>query len=225
MRAPAACTPRAGSATAPERIASHLVIAIALMWAFPARALQPLDGLLACRKIASSAARLACFDRQSAAIAANASNAPSAANTANTVSTLPTATASRKWSAASSSSARGSESSVSGTGPAAPSGHSAALDPLQTFGLPPAQILAREEAARRAPRPLQRIRAHIVALASAGDGREIFTLDNQQVWAEIEPTGDLYAKPGDPVEISRGWLGSYSLSLKSRRACKVTRLR
>jgi hypothetical protein len=27
------------------------------------------------------------------------------------------------------------------------------------------------------------------------------------------------------VEISRGWLGSYSLSLKSRRGCKVTRLR
>ena len=66
MRAPAARTPDARVATTTERIVSQLVIALTLTLALPARASQPLDRLLACRTIASSAARLACFDRQSA---------------------------------------------------------------------------------------------------------------------------------------------------------------
>jgi hypothetical protein len=95
---------------------------------------------------------------------------------------------------------------------------------VQTFGIPPGQILAREQAAQRAPQPLVHIEAHIVGMAGTGDGREIFTLDNHQVWVELEPDGDLYAKPGEAVEISRGWLGSYSLRPRSRRSAKVMRL-
>lgn len=161
-----------------RRAASCVVVMMTLMFALPAAASQPLDGLLACRRIAGSAARLACFDRESAAVAAR---------TAQVAGQQPT--------------------------------------PVQTFGLPPGQVLAREEAARRLPRPQDHIAAHILALGATSDGREIFTLDNQQEWVELEPDGDLYAKPGEAVEISRGWLGSYSLSLQSRRSSKVKRLR
>lgn len=183
------------------------MMAMTLMLARHAEASQPLDRLLACRQIASSAVRLACFDRESAVVAAH--GATSAGRRPPT-SGSPAITADPGTPGAALAGAAAGEGSV--------------LDPVQTFGLPPGQILAREEAARRTPRPLEHIEAHIVALGSMGDGREIFTLDNHQIWAELEPDGDLYAKPGDAVEISRGWLGSYSLSLRSRRSSKVSRL-
>lgn len=190
-----------------RRAASWIIIAMALMLGRPAGASQPLDRLLACRKIASNTARLACFDRQSAAIAAQM---------------VPIAGRSPPASAPSATVVQPATLGVAVAG--ATTTHGSALDPVQTFGLPEGQILAREEAAQRAPRPLQHIEARIVGLAGMGDGREIFTLDNNQVWAELEPDGDLYAKPGETVEISRGWLGSYMLRVKSRRTSKVTRL-
>lgn len=187
--------------------ARWVVMTIALLLASPAGASRALDGLLACRRIAGSAARLACFDRESAAVAARMAKAV------------------RPRPAVAGSPPKAPAPGLAGPGPGGAAAHSPALDPRQTFGLPPGQILAREEAAQRAPAPLDHIQAHIVTLANAGDGREIFTLDNHQVWKEVEPDGDLYAKPGEAVEISRGWLGSYSLSLKSRRSSKVLRLR
>ncbi|MHB8812468.1 MAG: hypothetical protein ACYDAE_04305 [Steroidobacteraceae bacterium] len=187
--------------------ASWILMALALMLARPAQASQPLEGVLACRKIVSGAARLACFDRESAVIAAHV------------------ATITGRRPPSSGPPAKAAEAATPRVALAgAAAAHGSALDPVQTFGLPEGQILAREEAAQRAPRPLEHIEAHIVGLAGMGDGREIFTLDNDQVWAELEPDGDLYAKPGETVEISRGWLGSYMLRVKSRRSSKVTRL-
>ena len=150
----------------------------------PARA-SDIEALLACRKIAPSAARLSCFDRESAALAEN----------------------------------------VRAGAPAAAAAGAAHLTPQQTFGLAPMQVAAREEAAGRLPQQLKRLSAHITALARAADGREIFTLDNHQVWAELQPDEDVRARAGEPVTISRGMLGSYWLSLPSREGCKVTRMR
>lgn len=187
--------------------ASSVVMAMVLLLAPAVAASPPVDGVLACRRIASNAARLACFDRQSAAIAAQMATV---------------ADRSPPPSAPPAIAARPAAPGVAVAGAATI--HGSALDPVQTFGLAEGQILAREEAAQRAPRPLEHIEAHIVGLAGMADGREIFTLDNNQVWAELEPDGDLYAKPGETVEISRGWLGSYMLKVKSRRSSKVTRL-
>jgi hypothetical protein len=100
-----------------------------------------------------------------------------------------------------------------------------ARDPRETFGIPPEKLLEQEQAAQHLPRPLDHISAHIELIAKAADGRDIFTLDNHQVWAQLVPD-DLYVKPGDEVRISRAMLGSYWLALESRRGgCKVTRLR
>jgi hypothetical protein len=99
------------------------------------------------------------------------------------------------------------------------------LSPGRTFGLAPAQIAAREAAVVKLPQQLKRITSRIVALERTADDREIFTLANHQVWAQLNSGGGLFARVGDVVAISRGWLGSYLLSLPSRRSCKVMRIR
>jgi len=153
------------------------------------------DALLACRHVTSDAARLACFDRQSAALAKSASAG----------SGSPPASAARADSRASLA--------------------AAGLSSVQTFGLAPLQIAARQAAAENLPQRVDHITARITALASAADGREIFTLDNHEVWVQLEAGGGLHGRVGDSVRISRGWLGSYWLGLKSRWGCKVTRIR
>jgi hypothetical protein len=74
------------------------------------------------------------------------------------------------------------------------------------------------------PKELSSIDAHIVAVSVAGAGLTTFTLDNGQVWRQLSAEGDLLAKPGDPVTVSRGVFRSYWLQTKSGRGCKVTRI-
>lgn len=226
----AAYVPRPVRTITRWRAAAWIIMPMALLFGRPADASQPLDGLLACRKITASAPRLACFDRESAAIAEHMATiaGPSTPTAALPPTGAPAPTAAPAPTTEPAPTAAPPPKPVADTPVVADAGataaHSSALDPVQTFGLPEGQILAREEAIQRAPRPLDHIEAHIVGMAAIGDGRELFTLDNDQVWEELEPDGDLYAKPGETVRISRGWLGSYMLSLKSRRSSKVTRL-
>lgn len=102
-----------------------------------------------------------------------------------------------------------------------------ALDPQRTFGLPHATIVQREAAAAGVHvQDASKISARIVGLGQDRDGREIFALDNGQVWEQLVADGtDLYTKRGDSVLISRGWLDSYWLEAPSHHGCKVTRLR
>ena len=146
----------------------------------PSLASGSLAALLACRSIEASAARLACFDRESGALAAQRS----------------------------------------------PAGSHAELNPRETFGLAPLQVAARAEAAAHAPKQLGSLTARISNVARAADGREIFTLDNHQVWVQLLADGDwLDAGTGEQVKIARGWLDSYWLRLPSHRGFKVTRVR
>ncbi len=157
-----------------------LGIVAAVSAATPCFASGSIGALLACRRIAASAARLDCFDRESAALAAQRNAA----------------------------------------------GPQPALNPRQTFGLAPMVVAARAEAAFHAPKPLDSMTARIARIGKAADGREVFTLDNHQVWVQLIADGHwLDARPGETVTLSRGWLGSYRLSLPSRRGFKVTRVR
>ena len=99
------------------------------------------------------------------------------------------------------------------------------LDAQQSFGLSGSAIAANEEAVGARPAKLAKIEGRIIALALAGNGRTLFTLDNTQVWRQLESDGDMLAKLGDSATISRGMLGSYWLQLKNGRGCKVTRLK
>ena len=185
------------------------LILLCLVCAVPCWAADPLAGLLSCRELTDAAARLACFDRETAALA-SAPAVPVAAAPANTASVAAAPVAA---------------SPITSPAAQAPAPPTAPLTSEQKFGLSSSSIAAKEAAGTQAPKETK-LQARITGLTLAGDGRTLFTLDNSQVWRQLEADGtDVMARLGDPVTISRGLLGSYWLALKTGRGCKVTRLR
>jgi hypothetical protein len=177
---------------------------LCLACALPCSAAEPLADLLACRGLSDAAVRLACFDRETAALAA----VPAAAYAASPAP-MP---------------AQG-DAAPAASVTSAPAHPARVLDAHQSFGLSGSAIAANEEAAGARPPKIAKIEARIVALALTGDGRTLFTFDNTQVWRQLGAEGDMLAKLGDTATLSRGLLGSYWLQLKSGRGCKVTRVR
>jgi hypothetical protein len=114
------------------------------------------------------------------------------------------------------------------TAAAAPGAPAAArpppLDAQQSFGLSGSAIAANEEAAGARPAKVAKIESKVVGLSLTGNGRTVFTLENTQMWRQLESDGDMLAKLNDVATISRGLLGSYWLQLKNGRGCKVTRV-
>jgi hypothetical protein len=184
------------------------LLLVCLVCAPPCLAAEPLAGVLACRAITDSAARLACFDRETAALA----SAPAFSSAA-----APGAPAAQ---AAAATPDNNTPPAIA----AAPRPTAPVLDAQQSFGLSGSAIAAKEEAVAARPAKLAKIEGRIVALALTGNGRTLFTLDNTQVWGQIESDGDMLAKLGDAAVISRGMLGSYWLQLKNGRGCKVSRV-
>lgn len=189
------------------------LLLVCLVCAPPCLAAEPLAGVLACRAITDSAARLACFDRETAALA----SAPALSSAA-----APTAPAAP---AALAAAATPENNAAPAIASAAPRSAAPVLDAQQSFGLSGSAIAANEEAVGARPAKLAKIGGRIIALALAGNGRTLFTLDNTQVWRQLESDGDMLAKLGDSASISRGLLGSYWLQLKNGRGCKVTRVK
>ena len=165
--------------------------------AYPAS--EPLTPLLACRTVADPAARLACFDREAARLLP----APAATATAPAPVSAPAPAA-----------------SATSAAPAA----IPASNTKENFGLSEGAVAKKEVDSGARPKELSSIDAHIVAVSVTGVGLTTFTLDNGQVWRQLSAEGDLLAKPGDPVTVSRGAFRSYWLQTKSGRGCKVTRI-
>jgi hypothetical protein len=179
------------------------VLLLCALCALPCAAAEPLAGLLACRSITDSAARLACFDRETAALAS--APAPSLAAAPN----VPAAAA----------------APAAAQSAAAPAPAAQPLDPQQSFGLSGSAIAEKEEAKGARPAKLAKLESRVVGLSLTGNGRTVFTLENSQMWRQLESDGDMLARLGDVATISRGLLGSYWLQLKNGRGCKVTRIR
>jgi len=156
---------------------------------------EPLAHLLACRALADPAARLACFDRESATLDARSVVANSAQ------AALPAA---------------GAPPAVA----AAP-----APDAKRQFGLPERTVMSEEVAAGRRAADAMMIEARLASVSSGANGHAVFVLDNDQVWRQLANGDDLLARPGDTVTISRAALGSYWLKTASGRGCKVSRVR
>ena len=188
------------------------VLLVGIACALPCLAAEPLAPLLACRSIVDSAARLACFDRETAALA---SSPPTAAAPAAGTPLAPSSTA---------ATAAAPATVAAAPAPAAATPAAPPLDAQQSFGLSGSAIAANEEAAGARPAKVAKIEARIVGLSLTGNGRTVFTFDNSQMWRQIESDGDMLARLGDSATISRGLLGSYWLQLKSGRGCKVTRI-
>ncbi len=96
---------------------------------------------------------------------------------------------------------------------------------LQWFGLsdnrPPkkAEDFGRPPPPPDAPKGVTEISARVEKFGRTGLGRAIFTLDNGQVWTQIE--GDTIevrdAHPGDEVTVEKAFFGSYSLVFRERK--------
>lgn len=194
---------------------------------------QSLAPLLACRGIADPAARLQCFDRQTATLAADAAPTKVPAQPSVATAGSPSAPSSGAVSmspsvpssGAVSASPAAPASSVAAGAAASASAASASAEALQNFGLPPNAIASKEVAAGKRPADLSRIHAHVSDLSRAGDGRMVFTLDNGQIWLQVLSEGDLLLRPGDDVTISRALFQSFMLKTGSGRGCRVTRIR
>jgi hypothetical protein len=206
-----------------------IVVVVAMAMSSLCPAAESIGGLLACRRLTDSTARLACFDREAALL--DSGPAPRAAASAGALSTpqasAAPAVAPTPAPPATSAPLAAVAQSAPGPSPLPPARPttSAPLDPEQQFGLPEHAVAAREVAAGTRAAEAAKIEAHLVSLGPAADGRWVFTLDNRQVWRELASEGDLLAKPGDAVTISRAFLGSYWLQAPTGRGCKVTRIR
>jgi hypothetical protein len=67
--------------------------------------------------------------------------------------------------------------------------------------------------------------AVVTALERRGDERFLATLDNGQVWLQVETNTRAEVRVGDTVTVRRGALGSYLLSTSAGIGTRVKRLR
>lgn len=96
---------------------------------------------------------------------------------------------------------------------------------LQWFGLSESKPVKKAEDFGRpppppdAPKEVTAIAARVSKFSRTGLGKAVFTLDNGQVWTQIE--GDSLevrdAHQGDEVTIEKAFFGSYSLIFKERK--------
>jgi hypothetical protein len=93
----------------------------------------------------------------------------------------------------------------------------------QKLGLSPGRIVQLERPAS-APPPLKELTVTIQSLSTDANGHQVFTLQNGQVWRQVELDEAFFVHAGDAVTISRGALGSYFMSFGTHRNTRVTRL-
>lgn len=149
--------------------------------------------LEACTKLTDDGARLACFDREVAALMArqHAAGAPAAAANA--------------------------------AAPAAATPPPRALTEEQKMGLPSGRILQLERPAS-APPPPSSMTVAIKSISVDGNNHQVFTLENGQIWRQVELDAHFSVKPGDSITISRGVMDSYFMSLGKHRNTRVSRI-
>jgi hypothetical protein len=173
-----------------------------------------------CAALTEAGARLACYD----ALAGTAPGSGAAAAAATPTTSTATAPATAA-SAGSATSAAGTSLAANGSGGAgtnagagsAPA--SAAAPSAAEFGVRNGPLQA-----KRDPVKEKSMLAVVSRVSSRGRGELVVTLDNGQVWTQIQPA-DYPLKAGDHVEIDVASLGSYVLWCPSiRRATKVTRI-
>jgi hypothetical protein len=153
--------------------------------------------ILSCMKVGDDTQRLACFDRQAAALVAAQSH-PSAP------ATKPTA--------------------VAAAAPAA----AAKLTPEQKIGLTRDKVDALEAAPGAPPEPeIKNFTAAIKNISVDARNRQVYELDNGQLWHQSETKPGFTVHPGDPVRISKAALGSFFMELQSNKhqATRVSRVR
>jgi hypothetical protein len=157
-----------------------------------------------CVAIPDDAARLACYDR-----AMGRTAAPKPAPVAPAAQTAPAAPAAA------------AAATAAAAAPAAP----VKKDPVGEFGLSEQAKQAKDpaKAAEAAAAP-DSITGRVMSLRWRKYGEFVVTLDNAQVWAQIEPMPSAVVRVGDTVTIKKALFGSYTLVTAGRIGTKVRRI-
>jgi hypothetical protein len=98
------------------------------------------------------------------------------------------------------------------------------LSEEQKMGLTPGRIQQLEKPPG-APPPLKELTVTIQSISVDGNGHQVFTLGNGQIWRQVELDGSFSVRPGDSVVISRGVSNSFFMSFGKHRNTRVSRVR
>ena len=96
------------------------------------------------------------------------------------------------------------------------------IDPEAEFGLTPTQQ-RKLQPENAPPLPPEALTAKVAAVGRKPYGELVVTLDNKQVWVQIDVDNKARVNPGDTVTIKRGTLGSYLLVSPNGVATRVRR--
>jgi hypothetical protein len=169
-----------------------------------------------CAAIGEDAERLACYDRIFRApadtVPAVTGTGSSAAGAAATATVVPDA----KVGVATNTAA--------GVAPAVATAAPAAATPQDDFGLTEAAKQARlpEESRKKQP---ESVSGTVAKVARQPAGEFVVTLDNGQVWTQLQVDPRARVAVGDTVTIRKAALGSYLLVTASRYATRVRRVK
>ena len=153
-----------------------------------------------CASLPVAGDRLACYD----ALAASAALNPMAPPTAAARSGATPGSVAAPAGVAAPARLDAPASPAAPAGPASPGASPAPSD--TEFGVHNGPL----EAKRITPQREKRLLAVVSTISNRAHGELVVTLDNGQVWAQLEPS-TYPLKPGDHVEIDVGALGSYVL--------------
>jgi len=70
---------------------------------------------------------------------------------------------------------------------------------------------------------LNKLSVKVAGVSTNSFGREVFRLENGQVWSQVEPDPDFKVQPGDTVVLTRGALDSFFMSANTHMNTRVRR--
>jgi hypothetical protein len=165
-----------------------------------------------CAALAAAGPRLACYDALAGNLAATGTGAAASPAASESSGAGKTGKQTAATNTGAATNAGAAKTSVAASEAQSPN--------FANFGVRNGPLEATRDPVRE-----KRMLAVVSAVSSRARGELVVTLDNGQVWAQIQPA-DYPLKPGDHVEIDVAALGSYRLwSPSTRRATKVTRVK
>jgi hypothetical protein len=198
------------------------VLAAAAWLAAGARADTAPASLIACQTQRDAQARLACYDREmgrlhpvSAAAPSVPPAVPASPAVAAAIPAAPHVTSNAPPPPTATDQAPAPATAM------AAAAATPAMSAEERFGLNGTQL-----AQKSGPPPaeLGSLNAHVVRVTAQPAGGVVLDLDNGQRWRQTSLDQDLMLKPGDPVHIRRGTLGSFMLGAPNGRYARVSRL-
>jgi hypothetical protein len=100
-----------------------------------------------------------------------------------------------------------------------------AANPVADFGLTPVQQRSLDPEKANEPRAPESVTGTVAKIGYKPTGELVVTLENGQVWVQIDTGNKARAKAGDTVTIKRGTFGSYMLVTPNKIATRVRRVK